>query len=163
MSKNTLLCSFLHAQTCSCTRSLYLCVRRLVLMCLYLFFNLCAPRFHPIYVCRILHMQDFSFTRMVPGRKLSLGILAPFSSVFHLFEILTSSFTIFAFNCMSHVISHPIVNPISLSQNSFHLIMNLIPFSFHRFQPHILVGEVPAGSWCGISSFLRRLEATSLL
>ena len=163
MSKNTLLCLSLRAQTCSCACSLYLCVRKLVLVCLYLFFSLCACGFHPTYACKILCTQDFSCTCMVLGRKLSLGILAPFSYVFHQFAILTSSFPIFAFNCMSHVISHPIVNPISLSHNSFHLIMNLIPFSFHKFQLNILVGEVPVGSWCGTTSFPRRLEATSLL
>ena len=82
-------------QTCSYLRSLDSCVRRLVLACVYLFFSLCARKFHPTYACRILHTQACSCIHMAPSRNPSLGILVPFSPVFHLFATLTSSFTIF--------------------------------------------------------------------
>ena len=148
----------LDAQTSSCVCSLDSCVRRLVLTCVYLFFYLGVCRFDLAYACRILHMQDPSYACMAPGRNPNLGILDPLSSVFHLFVILTSSFIIFALNCMPYVFFfHPIVNPISLSHHSFLLITILIPFSSCRFQPHILVREVPVGSWCGTTSLLRRL------
>ena len=137
-------------------RSLYSCIRRLVLARKYLFSSLCAHRFHPAYTYRILCMQDPSCACMAPSKNPSLGI-------FHLFAILTSSLTIFAFNCTSHVISHPIVNPISLSYHFFHLIVNLIILSFCRFLPHILVGEVPAMYWCGTTTLPRRLGATFVL
>ena len=38
--------SEVRAQTCSCTRNLYSCVRRLVLAYMYLFFSSRARRFH---------------------------------------------------------------------------------------------------------------------
>ena len=125
--------SGLLAQTCSCACSLYSCMRRLVLARVYLFFSLCACRFHLAYVCKLLRMQDSSCACMALGRNLSLGNLAHFSSVFICSAILTSSFTIFALNCMSHVIPYPIMYSISLPHNSFHLIINLIPLSFCRF------------------------------
>ena len=37
--------SGVNAQTCSCTHSLYLCVCRLVLVRMYLFFSSCTHRF----------------------------------------------------------------------------------------------------------------------
>jgi len=37
---------------------------------------------------------------------------------------------------MPHLTSHSIVNPVSLSHHSFHLIMNLISFSFASFNPY---------------------------
>ena len=85
----------LHAQTCSCVCSLDWCICRLILACMYLFFSLCAHKFHTTYACRILHTQACSCIHMAPSRNPSLGILVPFSPVFHLFATLTSSFTIF--------------------------------------------------------------------
>ena len=119
----------------------YLCVHGLVLACVYLFFSLCACRFQPAYACSFLSTQDPSYARMAPGKNPSLGILAFFSSVFHLFAILKSFLTIFASHYMPHLTSHSIVNPISLSHYSFHLIMNLISFSFIGFSPIFWQGK----------------------
>ena len=99
----------------------------------------------------------------MPGRNPNLNILAYFSPIFHLFTILTSSFTISELKCVSHATFHPIMHPISFSHHFLHLIMNLISFLFYRFQPHILVGVAPIGFWCGTPSWLRRLGAISVL
>lgn len=115
--------SSLRAQTYSCVRSLDSCVCRLALTCVSLFFSLYACMFHLVYACRILSTEDLSYVCMTLGRFPSLGILAHFSSFFHLFTILTSSLFIFALNCMSYVTFLPIVHPISHSHHSFLLIM----------------------------------------
>jgi len=86
---------FLHVQACSCMCSLYLCVCRLVLAHVCLFFNSCACRFQLAHVYRILRTQPHSCACMVSGKNPSLGIWTPFSSMLHLFAILTSFLTIF--------------------------------------------------------------------
>ena len=94
-----------------------------------------------------LHTEPYSCTRIPRGRNPNLSIWTHFPSVFYLLAMLTSFFTIFASNCMSYVIFHPIVNPISLSHQSLHLIMNLISFSFYRFYLHTPAKGVPTEYW----------------
>ena len=112
----------------------------------------------PLYVCmqNFVYARSFLHTHSV-RQKPKLNHLAHFLPIFHLFAILTLSFTLFTLNCMSHVTCHPIMRPISLPRHSLHLIMNLIPFSFCEFQPHVWVNVGPAGSWCGTPSWPRRL------
>ena len=117
-------------------RSLDSCIRKLVLTRVCLFFSSFAHRFQPTHACEIQQMQPHSCASMAPSRNPSLGISTPFSSILHLFAILTSFLTIFASNCMSHVISHSIMNPISLSHYSFHLIMNLISLFLQVLPPY---------------------------
>ena len=143
-------------------RSLDSCIRKLVLTRVCLFFSSYAHRFQPTHACEIQQMQPHSCASMAPSRNPSLGISTPFSSILHLFAILTSFLTIFASNCMSHVISHSIMNPISLSHYSFHLIMNLT-HSFCKFYLHILVEEVPVRHWYGTASLPRKLVVTFVL
>ena len=76
--------SGLQAQTCTCTHSLYSCMHKLVLVCVYTLFSLCAHKFHSAYMCRLLRTQDYSCACMALGRNPSLGFLAHFSSFFHL-------------------------------------------------------------------------------
>ena len=122
--------SSLCAQTCSQVRSLDSCVHKSILAFVYLFFSLCIHKIFSAYAWWILHTHGLSCVCIVPSKNPNLNLWAPFSHIFHLFAILTSSFTIFSLNCMSHVTFHPIMYPISLSHHSLHLIMNLISFPF---------------------------------
>ena len=127
MSKNNLLCSFLHAQTCSCVRNLYSCVNRLVLACVYLFFSLCMRRFHPVYACKILHTRDLSCARMVLGRNPNLGILAHFSSVCNFNVILHHFCTQFYALChiSSYCTSNITLSPFLSPNHEFNLTLFL--------------------------------------
>ena len=152
-SKNTLLCSFL----CACAACIHAYVGLFLSACV------CSLVHEPKHACSILCMQPYSCACVAPGRNPSLGIWTPFSSVLHQFGILTSFLTIFASHYMPHITSRFIVDPISLSHYSFHLIMNLMPFSFCGFYLHILVEGVLAGHWYGTTFLLRRLGVTFVL
>ena len=127
--------SGLHAQTCSCVLSLYLCVRRLVLACMYLFFSLCTCKFQPTYACSFLRTQDPSCAHMAPGKNPSLGILAPFFiyfSSFCNFKIIPHHFCIslyasphISLYCESSITFPPFFPP----NHEFNFIL------FCRFQP----------------------------
>ena len=142
--------------------NLYSCIRRLVLVRVCLFFSSCACRFKHMHASR-MPMHATSFLHM------HVGWQKPLFGLWNSFFICSSSicnFNIipqyFASNCISHVISHPIVNPISFSDYSFHLTMHLISF-FSRFYLHTLAEGVSVGHWYGTVSLSRRLEDTYML
>ena len=64
---------------------------------------------------------------------------------------------------MSHVTFHPIVHPVSLFSLLPSLNQESSPILFCRSQPQIMLGEVPARSWCGTPFWTRRLGAMSML
>jgi len=67
---------------------------------------ICSCERRPTHMGRILRTQLPSYTRMALGRNLSLGIRTPFSSVLHLFAILTSFLIIFTSHYMPHITYH---------------------------------------------------------
>lgn len=122
--------SSLHAQTCSCIRSLGWCVHSSVLVCVFLFFSLCMCRILSMSACRVLHMQGLFYICIVLGKNPNLIILAHFSPIIHLFSTLTPFFINFALNCMSHITFH-LINASKLTFTSFFSPsheFNLIPF-----------------------------------
>ena len=157
MSKNTLLCSFLCVQTCSCVCSLYSFVHKLVLTCVYLFFSLCSQRFHLVYACRTLHTQYLSCTRMAPGSSLdtlSQGTLCQLMGTWKFLEVSFSPFSLVghAFSFLQSYIHMPHrigLCTIFLPTTFLPISCKLLPYQIRVLQtvPYLILANYHLVNW----------------
>ena len=149
MSKITIRCSFLGVQIQACMHRHVLACAACIHAYVGLFLHAC--------ICSSIYAHSSSDLRTHGARQKPQ------------FGYLDSFFTCSSSVCNFNIIPHHFCNPLhashhlSLSHHSFHLIMNLISFSFRRFYLHILVEGVPTGHWYGTTSLSRRLEVTFVL